>query len=260
MLRAVVSKSSRLPALLPALSRAHCQVPCGIFDDPVRVTQLKEDAATVRKAMVQINDLSGAGTALALNQATRWIITKEDHAKSIISTVSEYMLCQRVKKVRVPLLARPSSPLGAPLAAHRPRPTVLQEVRSSRLTPCPHDRATRSGALRERDRLPAGARRAPLGAGRRGQDEAGGRPGGVRRARPRHRGRGQDVHQVMSAPDCASRSACFLRRTSCYKGRASACVRANTLWRYSSSLRATFLGVAPPHPEIQGPARISHAR
>ena len=120
MLRAVVSKSSRLPALLPALSRAHCQVPCGIFDDPVRVTQLKEDAATVRKAMVQINDLSGAGTALALNQATRWIITKEDHAKSIISTVSEYMLCQRVKKVRVPLLARPSSPLGAPLAEHRP--------------------------------------------------------------------------------------------------------------------------------------------
>ena len=53
----------------------------------------------MRKAMVQINELHGAGlTPLSLNQATRWIITKEDHAKSIISTVSEYMLAQRVKK------------------------------------------------------------------------------------------------------------------------------------------------------------------
>merc|ERR1719203_157328 len=80
------------------LVRTHCQVPCGIFDDPVRVVGLKEDAATVRKAMVQINELSSAGTPLALNQATRWGMTKEDHANSIISTVSAYMLCQRVKK------------------------------------------------------------------------------------------------------------------------------------------------------------------
>ena len=28
----------------------------------------------------------------------RWINTKEDHAKNIIATVSEYMLAQRVKK------------------------------------------------------------------------------------------------------------------------------------------------------------------
>ena len=31
-------------------------------------------------------------------QAVRWINTKEDHAKNIITTVSEYMLAQRVKK------------------------------------------------------------------------------------------------------------------------------------------------------------------
>ena len=34
----------------------------------------------------------------ARRQTTRWIMTKEDHAKSIITTVSEYMLAQRVKK------------------------------------------------------------------------------------------------------------------------------------------------------------------
>jgi len=79
-------------------ARGHCQVPCGIFDDPARVSALKEDAATVRKAMVQINELTATGGALAINQATRWVMTKEDHAKSIITTVSEYMLAQRVKK------------------------------------------------------------------------------------------------------------------------------------------------------------------
>ena len=123
MLRAVASKTvlSRLP-LLPALTRAHCQVPCGIFDDPVRVTQLKEDAATVRKAMVQINELSGAGTALSLNQATRWIMAKEDHAKAIISTVAEYMLCQRVKKVRAPSSRTPSP--RAPRAPHGRAPAA----------------------------------------------------------------------------------------------------------------------------------------
>jgi hypothetical protein len=89
-LRPSVTRAS--PALFrsvgPAIAtRFHCQVPCGIFDDPVRVELMKEDAATVRKAMVQINELSGEGTALALNQATRWIIVKEDSAKNIITTV-----------------------------------------------------------------------------------------------------------------------------------------------------------------------------
>jgi len=77
--------------------RTHCQVPCGIFDDPARVAALKEDAATVRKAMVQINEL-GTASPLAVNQTVRWINTKEEHAASIITTASEYMLAQRVKK------------------------------------------------------------------------------------------------------------------------------------------------------------------
>ena len=62
---AAMRPASRLSAL--GAVRSHCQVPCGIFDDPARVDALKEDAATVRKAMVQINELAG-GDALALNQ------------------------------------------------------------------------------------------------------------------------------------------------------------------------------------------------
>jgi hypothetical protein len=37
-------------------------------------------------------------SAIIYTQAVRWINTKEDHAKNIITTVSEYMLAQRVKK------------------------------------------------------------------------------------------------------------------------------------------------------------------
>mmetsp|Transcript_7293 Transcript_7293/g.11094 ORF Transcript_7293/g.11094 Transcript_7293/m.11094 type:complete len:214 (-) Transcript_7293:165-806(-) len=75
----------------------HCQVPCGIFDDPKTVAEIKEACTTIRKAMVQINELSKKGDALSFNQMTRWVMTKEEHCKNIITTISEYCLCQRVK-------------------------------------------------------------------------------------------------------------------------------------------------------------------
>ena len=74
-------------------------VPCGIFDDPAMVAQMKEDAATIRKAMVQSKELhaTAGGDLLAMNQMLRWVITKEDHCSKIITRVGEYCLCQRVK-------------------------------------------------------------------------------------------------------------------------------------------------------------------
>jgi len=33
---------------------------------------------------------------------TRWVNTKEEHASKIITTISEYCLCQRVKPVGAP--------------------------------------------------------------------------------------------------------------------------------------------------------------
>lgn len=47
--------------------------------------------------MVKINELSAAGDALSFNQMTRWVMTKEEHCCKIITLVSEYCLCQRVK-------------------------------------------------------------------------------------------------------------------------------------------------------------------
>merc|ERR1712227_708811 len=75
----------------------HCQVPCGIFDDPKLVADVKEAVATIKKAMVQINELSANMNALNINQMTRWVNTKEEHCGKIISLMSEYCLCQRVK-------------------------------------------------------------------------------------------------------------------------------------------------------------------
>jgi len=86
-------------ALLPQLAAAHCQVPCGIYDDAARFDRMYEDAATIEKAMVQMQDLAGKNDAQSANQLTRWIITKEAHASNIISTVSEYFLTQKVKPV-----------------------------------------------------------------------------------------------------------------------------------------------------------------
>lgn len=64
------------------------------------VKSMVEDAATIRKAMVQSSELHATmGSDIThLNQVVRWITTKEQHAAKIITNVSEYCLCQRVKK------------------------------------------------------------------------------------------------------------------------------------------------------------------
>merc|ERR1711934_948235 len=66
------------------------------------VADVKEAIATIKKAMVQINELSANLNALNINQMTRWINTKEEHASKIITLMSEYCLCQRVKPVSDP--------------------------------------------------------------------------------------------------------------------------------------------------------------
>merc|ERR1719264_641981 len=97
-----IQKESTLHLVL-RLRGGHCQVPCGIFDDPKLVAEIKEACATIRKAMVQIKALTDAGlTAQSINQITRWVNTKEEHAKKIIDLVANYCLCQRVKPVGAP--------------------------------------------------------------------------------------------------------------------------------------------------------------
>ena len=82
---------------LPASVQAHCQIPCGIYDDNARVVSMLEDVATIQKAVAQIANLAGKSDAQSQNQLVRWVVNKEQHAQRIIATISDYFLTQRVK-------------------------------------------------------------------------------------------------------------------------------------------------------------------
>lgn len=81
--------------LAPAAGHAHCQVPCGIYDDAARFTQLDEHFTTIEKAMAEIEALSKAKEP-NYNQIVRWVTTKEEHAAHVVEILSEYFLMQRI--------------------------------------------------------------------------------------------------------------------------------------------------------------------
>jgi nickel superoxide dismutase len=70
----------------------HCQQPCGLYDDSARVSELKMDARTIRKAIVAIDE-----GIVDFNQQVRWIMRKEEHAEHIIRECSDYWLAQRMQ-------------------------------------------------------------------------------------------------------------------------------------------------------------------
>jgi len=80
-------------------AHAHCQVPCGIYDDAARIDSMKEDAATISKAVASLRDLAGKSDPQSMNQIVRWTNTKEEHASKIIDVVSTYFLTQKLKPV-----------------------------------------------------------------------------------------------------------------------------------------------------------------
>ncbi len=87
------------PVIAPA---PHCQVPCGIYTDQLRFEMMLEDTKTIAKSIDQINDFAasvgqGAMTGNAVNQATRWVTTKEDHATKIQDVMAAYFFAQRIK-------------------------------------------------------------------------------------------------------------------------------------------------------------------
>lgn len=85
-------------AFLPSqTAQAHCQIPCGIYDDHARVKSMLEDAATVEKSVKLIQELSGKTDAQSQNQLVRWVMNKETHAQKVIASISDYFLTQRVK-------------------------------------------------------------------------------------------------------------------------------------------------------------------
>jgi len=98
-------KAVRLALVLLAVSAvtatgsavlAHCQIPCGIYDDEARFTLLREHVTTIEKSMNQINTLGGEKTK-NFNQIVRWVNNKEHHADELTDIVTFYFMAQRVK-------------------------------------------------------------------------------------------------------------------------------------------------------------------
>ena len=78
------------------IASAHCEVPCGIYHDELRIELIKEHIQTIEKAMNQIIEIQKSDN-INYNQLVRWINTKEDHANKIQEIAEQYFLTQRVK-------------------------------------------------------------------------------------------------------------------------------------------------------------------
>ncbi len=84
---------------------AHCQIPCGIYNDELRFDLLEEHITTIEKSMNMIEEnMAELGTlpydaASYANQMLRWIQNKENHADKFTKILTYYFLAQRIKPV-----------------------------------------------------------------------------------------------------------------------------------------------------------------
>ena len=79
-------------------SSAHCEIPCGIYADSIRIVLIEEHITTIEKSMMMIKKLEAAET-IDYNQLVRWVVNKEEHAKKIQDIVAQYFMHQRIKPV-----------------------------------------------------------------------------------------------------------------------------------------------------------------
>ena len=71
--------------------RAHCQIPCGIYDDQMRIHLMEEHVATIEKSMKKIE------AAENQNQTVRWVMNKDKHADELSEIATYYFMAQRIK-------------------------------------------------------------------------------------------------------------------------------------------------------------------
>jgi len=98
MRRTALKRLLALAALLGLLRTlpliAHCEIPCGIYDDETTFTAKETQLTTIEKSMKEIARLSAEKD---LNQIVRWVANKDAHADEFQHNVSQYFLTQRVK-------------------------------------------------------------------------------------------------------------------------------------------------------------------
>ncbi len=98
MKKMAVAFTATIAALLmtAAVVGAHCEIPCGIYDDQMRADHIAEHITTIEKSMNQIMALSKEDP-INYNQLVRWINNKEIHANELQEIVTQYFMTQRIK-------------------------------------------------------------------------------------------------------------------------------------------------------------------
>ena len=76
---------------------AHCQIPCGIYDDENVLSDLKLHVKTIHKSIDSIRALELSNDSNDKQQFVRWVENKENHASEIQHIMSDYFLSQRIK-------------------------------------------------------------------------------------------------------------------------------------------------------------------
>jgi len=92
----VASTAASLPRTAEPTAPVHCQIPCGIYGDTLRIDLMMEDADTIEKSMKTLTAMEGEDSP-SRNQMVRWVVNKEEHAQKIQDQVAAYWLAQRVK-------------------------------------------------------------------------------------------------------------------------------------------------------------------
>jgi len=98
MRKNVIITLTLLAFVIPTIVSAHCEIPCGIYTDKMRIEMIKEHITTIEKSMKQVVELSKAGDK-NYNQLVRWITNKDDHANQLQHVVTQYFMTQRIKLV-----------------------------------------------------------------------------------------------------------------------------------------------------------------
>ena len=82
--------------LVAVTASAQCAIPCGIYDDEMRIGMINEHLATIEKSMNEIAKIEKEDHQNS-NQLVRWIMNKEHHADALQEIVTQYFMTQRIK-------------------------------------------------------------------------------------------------------------------------------------------------------------------
>ncbi|MBW1913713.1 MAG: superoxide dismutase [Deltaproteobacteria bacterium] len=82
--------------IFSGIASAHCEIPCGIYDDETRIKMILEHISTIEKSINEILNIEKKEHHNS-NQLIRWIMNKEHHADELQEIVTQYFMTQRIK-------------------------------------------------------------------------------------------------------------------------------------------------------------------